>query len=635
MFSGRLQTRLVFLFFSLTLLTNGIFALVAVSREKIQFSKDLLNDARFIGAVLVEPAHILLVDKDSKAFDNIFEQRNNQLAELKITLYDENWWRKAGDETRIPLEGFPNIQKTDGSVIKSGSENFFREVFFPVRHEGRLVGAIGVGVPLTESVKSGASTSDFIVILLINLLLGVIAAVILSQSILKPLSGLMEGIDAFAMGNYALRVSTSGQGELKELCQTFNRMAATVQENVKEGLVRNRLLDEKLQELWEIYELTRSMGLSLDLSQILSSFLDKAQTLSFSSHSQIIMMDHESNKLKPVITSEALPVVHRQDYENALNACFIEGKTQEKVSLEFSMIFFPLLSGARVQGVLFLAKRDQALYSENIKRFLQTIAPVAASMIDNARLYEEISLWNSNLQGIIESVSAAIAAIDRRGNLIVRNQRLLSHLAGNYEETELENFHDYLKLLPDQEFAKKVMSAVEAYILPIPEAECENKRIRFKASFYTQSGELRDYEVRVMPLLTKESVKGCVVVFEDITEQKLIEQQMVESEKWAVLGKLAASVAHEIRNPLVAIRSLVELIGEEVIGDQKEHVNVILGEVHRLNRVVAELLSLVRPEKAQREVVDLKEVVNELILLVRHEAARGGIDKLVQLPDEP
>jgi two-component system sensor histidine kinase AtoS len=102
-----------------------------------------------------------------------------------------------------------------------------------------------------------------------------------------------------------------------------------------------------------------------------------------------------------------------------------------------------------------------------------------------------------------------------------------------------------------------------------------------------------------------------------------------------VLGRLAASVAHEIRNPLVAIRSLVEIIGEEVQGDLKEHVTVILGEVHRLNRVVVELLSMVKPEQAQMQIKELKDIINELIVLVRHEAARNGISIKTELPDFP
>ena len=130
-----------------------------------------------------------------------------------------------------------------------------------------------------------------------------------------------------------------------------------------------------------------------------------------------------------------------------------------------------------------------------------------------------------------------------------------------------------------------------------------------------------------------EDIRGCVLVVDDVTDQKKLEQQMLESEKWAVLGRLAGSVAHEIRNPLVAIRSLVEIIRDEVQGDLKEHANVIIGEVLRLNRVVAELLSLVRPEVASLKKCDLVELINELLLLVRHEALKNEIRLQKHFPE--
>ncbi|GAB4272094.1 MAG: hypothetical protein Kow0029_10410 [Candidatus Rifleibacteriota bacterium] len=633
MFSGNLKIRLIFLFFTLILLTNGIFALVAVSREKIQLSESLFEDAKSLGLTLLSPSAKFFRNGNLEDFNNILDNRAALSAELKVTLYDLNWWRKAGDEPRIPLEGFPIIENLNKMAVKTGSGNTTRELFFPVILDGVKVGALGIGIPRVETIGAGASSSDFIIILAFNLLFGVIAAIIFAKSILKPLEGLMAGIDAFADGNYALRVETCGEGELRQLCETFNRMAATVQENVKENLLRNRMLDEKLQELWEIYEITKNLSIKLDLNLILEKFLEKAQTLSFSSNSQIIMKNRVSNRLEPVLDNHPLPAVKLEDYENALNACFLEGKLYEKVSNAYSMIFVPLLSGGNVQGVLFLAKRDSSEYSEGIKRFLQTIAPVAASMIVNARLYEELSSWNANMKNILCSVNAGLGAIDRKGKIITANESFFNIFPELYAIDPIETIQEFCRSLADKEFANSVIEAVKPFMAPFSEEVCRSMRIRHKLS-YKSGDRLLNFEVRIMPLLDGESVNGSVIVFDDITEQQKIEQQMIETEKWAVLGKLAASVAHEIRNPLVAIRSLVEIIGEEVQGNLKEHVTVILGEVQRLNRVVAELLSLVKPVSAQMRIADMKEVLNELVLLIRHEASKNGIVIKTEITNE-
>ncbi len=624
MLTGNLQSRLVFLFFALILLTNGIFALVAVSRERIQLDKSLVDSAKFLGRSMQGYAKDCIISGNDRDFKNVFDNRSPLLAELKITIYDTNWWAKAGDEARIPLEGFPVIDDPEKIYFKSGTNGAAREIFFPVVDENRIIGAIGIGIPGVISVESSTPFFDFLVILIINLFIGVVAAVIVSRSILQPLSGLMEGIDAFAEGNYALRVQTTGHGELRTLCETFNRMAATVQENVRENLLRNRMLDEKLQELWEIYEITRNISFSFDLPIILERLVEKAQTLSFSSHSQIVLQNRLSGKLEAVLADRALPAVKSEDYENCLNECYLEGQLQEKFSNDYSMIFVPLLSAKRVQGVLFLAKRDSSDYSEGIRRFLQTIAPVAASMIENVRLYEELSMWNNNLKNIMASVNAGLGAFDRKGHLITFNDKFFDYFFAGSRPEKVETIQEFCRNLPDRSFAGQLSTATSAFLLPEEESQCRHQNIRYKTVW--QNADLqKDFEIRLMPLLDIEQVRGAVVVFDDITEQRKFEQQMVESEKWAVLGRLAASVAHEIRNPLVAIRSLVEIIGENVSGDLKEHVGVILGEVFRLNRVVAELLSLVRPETAQMEYAQINDVINELLLLVKHEAARNNI----------
>ncbi len=630
---GNIQARLVFLFFALILLTNGIFALVAVSREKIMLDADLLEDGIFLGNSMVLPAMDFLLSGDDKNFKNIFENRRRLLAEFKITVYDTNWWQKLGDEARIPRDGFPVIEGDEKIYHKTGTGSIAKEIFFPVRIDGKVIGAIGIGIPIVDIVESNAAVSDFLLILIINLFIGVVAAIIVARSILQPLSGLMEGIDAFANGNYALRVETTGQGELRTLCETFNRMAGTVQENVKESLLRNRMLDEKLQELWEIYEITRNMSFSLDLKTILERLVEKAATLSFSSNSQIILQNRSSGRLEAILSGHQIPDVKAEEYENALNSCFLEGHLIERNSNEYSIIFVPLLSSLRVQGVLFLAKRDLAGYSEGTRRFLQTIAPVAASMIENARLYEEISEWNNNLKNIMASVNAGLGAFDQKGRMITFNEKFVRFFFDDYSPEILDTIQEYCHSLHDRVFAGQLEKALTEFLKPHSEDSILEHRIRYKTQWHGND-LVRDFEVRLMPLVEEQQFRGGVIVFDDISEQKKFEKQMVESEKWAVLGKLAASVAHEIRNPLVAIRSLVEIIGDNVSGDLKEHVSVILGEVFRLNRVVTELLSLVRPETAQMQFASIKQVIGEMLLLVRHEAARNNIIIKTDIPEE-
>lgn len=384
MFSYSLQAKLVFLFSAMVLLTNAQFAVIAISRENIQSNKEMFDVAVFLSRILEEPVRKLVLTDDASDVDAIFNKRHGNSNQLYITVYDRNWWRIWGDEARVPSDGFPGIVRLEGLQRRHNTGITTLETFFPVKNNGVNIAAIGIGIPALKEVRGRNPNSDFLLVFLLNTLLGLVGALLLSRQILKPLNRLMEGIEAFGEGNYSMRVGVTGTGELQKLALSFNRMAATVQETHKDNQWRTRMLDEKLQELWEIYELMRNMSLSLDFSQILDRFLEKAQTLSFSSYGQIILQNSYSQKLEPVIQNQEFPPVKREDYEKGLNESFFDARVIEVISQDCSMIFVPLLSARKVQGVLFLAKIDKGHYTEGGRRFLETITPVAASLIENA-----------------------------------------------------------------------------------------------------------------------------------------------------------------------------------------------------------------------------------------------------------
>ncbi len=634
MFPTSIQGRFIFLFVTLIFITNAFLAVAGFSRERLALADESMNAAVSMGTVLLKPAQRFLLTGDQEALDNIFASRSGVVAELKLTLYDLNWWKQWGDEARIPPGGFPDINSMVAMESHSGPGETYRELFFPVITENGIAGAVGVGVPAVWQSKSAESAGDFAFLMLISMFLGIMVAIFASKSILVPLNDLMNGIEEFGGGDYSVRVGAKGSGELKSLGESFNRMALTVQETFKENLIRNRANDEKIQELWEIYELMRKVTLNVEFSEILEKFLEKAQTLSFSSYGEIILQNRRNLRFEGVVSVHGDKVINKAQLENLVNSCFINKVVAESLQEGVSIISIPLLAGNRINGVMLLAKNDPGGYSEGVRRFLETIAPVLASIIENACLYEELSDWNQRMKNILASISQGLAAIDYKNRFLIANERLgeIFAVAGfNYQKDGLREF---LVRIKDQEFAGALLSEVSNFNSQVQDKEKHRMKV-VKIFGYSEGDIARQMSVQLFPLQEGTAVKGCVLVVEDVTDQKKVEQQMLETEKWAVLGRLAASVAHEIRNPLVAIRSLIEIIGEEVQGDLKEHASVILGEVLRLNRVVAELLSLVRPETATLKNCDLIDLINELLLLVRYEAARNEIKLTRRFPAVP
>ncbi|MFB1081927.1 ATP-binding protein [Jeotgalibacillus sp. JSM ZJ347] len=123
----------------------------------------------------------------------------------------------------------------------------------------------------------------------------------------------------------------------------------------------------------------------------------------------------------------------------------------------------------------------------------------------------------------------------------------------------------------------------------------------------TRSGELRYVKWSFETIELDDREVYTLFIGVDYTEQKQNERLLLESEKSKVVGELAASIAHEIRNPLTTVRGLIQLAKEKTEDPKLE--NIILNEIDRIVEVLKELLLLARPE-AKDEQEENKEIIN-------------------------
>ena len=115
------------------------------------------------------------------------------------------------------------------------------------------------------------------------------------------------------------------------------------------------------------------------------------------------------------------------------------------------------------------------------------------------------------------------------------------------------------------------------------------------------------------------AVTGIVVNFKDLTRIKEIHSQLQRADRLASLGGIAAGVAHEIRNPLGAIKGLSQLLSEELKGSERaKYIDTIISEVERLNVVVENLLNLANPGRAQQKLCDINETIHNAVNLSRY-----------------
>lgn len=122
--------------------------------------------------------------------------------------------------------------------------------------------------------------------------------------------------------------------------------------------------------------------------------------------------------------------------------------------------------------------------------------------------------------------------------------------------------------------------------------------------------------------LTDESgaVTGYVFSFQDLTEILKLEQEIRRQDRLAALGKMAAGIAHEIRNPLAAMRGSIQLLRSELElnEDHDSLMKIVLRESDRLNGIINDFLAYARPSPLKISPVDIVSLVEETVTLLRH-----------------
>lgn len=120
-----------------------------------------------------------------------------------------------------------------------------------------------------------------------------------------------------------------------------------------------------------------------------------------------------------------------------------------------------------------------------------------------------------------------------------------------------------------------------------------------------------------------------LVVFTDLSDKKMMEREMIRTEKLKVIGELSASFAHEIRNPLTTIRGFIQLMNVDENGThfEKRYYKVILQEIDRINGIVGDLMDMAKPNgDNQYMFTDLNKLIDDLTLLYDGQRSLNNIE---------
>ena len=124
-----------------------------------------------------------------------------------------------------------------------------------------------------------------------------------------------------------------------------------------------------------------------------------------------------------------------------------------------------------------------------------------------------------------------------------------------------------------------------------------------------------------------EGLDGWILVYRDMTPIKNLEEEVRKADRLAMMGTIAAGLAHEIKNPLSGIKGSAQLLAREQVSQTtKEYLNIIIKETDRVDRLISNLLDFTKPKTLDLKAVNLNELLDSILVLQK----KAGEEKQVE-----
>ena len=269
-------------------------------------------------------------------------------------------------------------------------------------------------------------------------------------------------------------------------------------------------------------------------------------------------------------------------------------------------VAFPLLENQALVGIIVVGPKrsGDAFFADDIA-LLETLLSQAAIAMTNAQLYREVVLVNQYVDNILSTMDSGVIAVNASGDISLFNSAA-ERLTGLHRATLL---HDSYSRLPSS------LSVPLKDIIDI-----HRPRLQFETLIHQPDGTSVPVVCSTAVLRNSiGNVHGALVVFSDLTRLKNLEREKRRAERLSSFGALASGVAHEIKNPLVAIRTFAELLPERYtdVDFRDDFSKVVVTEVARIDGLIDRLRGIAATTPTHIGAVDIREPISDTLALLR------------------
>jgi PAS domain S-box-containing protein len=281
-------------------------------------------------------------------------------------------------------------------------------------------------------------------------------------------------------------------------------------------------------------------------------------------------------------------------------------------------VIVPLYMRGEIIGWLFFGNRvtGESFDNRDLEE-LMMLAEHVSTVLENALLYEETALKKTLAETLLKSIPPGIIAIDDNATVRWFNptaEQLLGRKASEVLNKPVETIGSGL--------AGMLRETLESRISPPPQHWVDNET-------------RRSLSVETRRLVDKNTALGAVAVINDLTTHENMREKQALVDRASFWTDLAASMSHEIRNPLVAIKTFAQLLPERFDDPdfRKEFNQIVVQEIDRLDKIINQINNFAHPPELVLKPIDVRRSVNKALDIARSRfSANGGVDVETSLP---
>jgi len=500
-------------------------------------------------------------------------------------------------------------------------------------------------------------TNIYIIILVTTFIVALISWFI-SLHFSVPILEITKGAKKLAEGRLDKPLEINREDEIGELASAFNYMSSELRQSKAELIksfdelkkskseieIYTKDLEYQIKIFKTILNISNLIGRSFDIDKILHVILQKSVEIVGFDRAILYLVDdnREVLKCKDIFgfINEEIERAKKSEYSlehiNCIETNVVKtGKSIfvknfnnypnatewdikiRKISKSNSFVFVPLTIQENVIGILGADKvRSKNEISSIDINSLQILANQASRIIENTRLYTALIKEKHFVEDILKYMSNGIITTDAKGCITSINKA-----AEEIFEIKKEDVvGNDAKIIFKNE--KKLLSEIEM-------ALTQKRYYKNFSVELTVNGNVKYTNVSISPIGKDVDAEiGFITVIQDITQNKIIDMHLQRIDRLASLGRFAAGIAHEIRNPLTGISLFLDDFHDRLLS-KPEISSVIeqaINEIGRLEELVNELLDYASPQNSMElKITNLNKLIDSTIHFTSKQCGKLGI----------